>query len=208
MDIISRKEAKLVGSKLYFTGKPCKNGHICERRTVNGCCEECGRQKSLKYAREHAEQHRINARANYYRDPEKNKAKANQWRLYHPERAIEIQREGRARNLDFYRARHREWKANNPEKVNAANAKRRADRFHATPAWVDLNAIKQVYLNRPEGMQVDHIVPLKSAVVCGLHVPWNLQYLTPEENNRKHNNFEPQFLFLDPQYSETIYESA
>lgn len=45
MNIISCKEAKAQGLKRYFTGKPCKRGHIAERHVSGGCvvcsAEDC-----------------------------------------------------------------------------------------------------------------------------------------------------------------------
>lgn len=72
---------------------------------------------------------------------------------------------------------------------NARNAKRRANKVSATPSWANLDIIKRIYECCPEDCHVDHIVPLQGANVCGLHVEYNLQYLTVEENLAKGNKF-------------------
>ena len=41
----ARKEAQLQGLTKYFSGKPCKHGHIAERYTRNGECVECSEIK-------------------------------------------------------------------------------------------------------------------------------------------------------------------
>lgn len=72
----------------------------------------------------------------------------------------------------------------------AKDANRRAQKLHATPKWAQLEQIKQFYKNKPEGYHVDHIIPLQSKLVCGLHVLENLQYLPATENLKKSNKFE------------------
>lgn len=46
------------------------------------------------------------------------------------------------------------------------------------------NEINRIYDNKGT-FEVDHIIPLNHYLVCGLHVPRNLQYLDPEENSKK-----------------------
>lgn len=58
------------------------------------------------------------------------------------------------------------------------------------PGWVDLDQISKFYKSTPKGMTVDHIIPLKGKNVCGLHVLWNLQYLSREENCKKNKHFD------------------
>jgi hypothetical protein len=57
------------------------------------------------------------------------------------------------------------------------------------PKWADMDKIREIYVNRPEGYHVDHIIPLRGKTVSGLHVENNLQYLPSLENMKKHNTF-------------------
>lgn len=89
---------------------------------------------------------------------------------------------------------YREWRLRNRPVVAARNAARKTAKASATPAWSDLGAIREFYveaarLTAETGIQheVDHIVPLKGVNVCGLHVDYNLQILTRAENARKRN---------------------
>ena len=82
-------------------------------------------------------------------------------------------------------------------KITVAGARQRALKFRATPDWVDKHSFYKIYkealkLSQETGIihHVDHIVPLKHHLVCGLHVPWNLQVLTQSENCSKSNKFE------------------
>ena len=40
-------------------------------------------------------------------------------------------------------------------------------------------------------VSVDHIIPLNSKVVCGLHIETNLRIIDLEENKSKGNRFKP-----------------
>jgi hypothetical protein len=48
-EIISRSEAKALGLKTYFTGKPCKYGHVAERAVGGRHCCECERAYQRQY---------------------------------------------------------------------------------------------------------------------------------------------------------------
>ena len=78
--------------------------------------------------------------------------------------------------------------AKDPSKELVANSIRsHRVHLHQTPPWANLDKIKDIYLNRPEGYHVDHIIPLNNPIVCGLHVEWNLQYLSAKDNCSKGN---------------------
>jgi len=92
----------------------------------------------------------------------------------------------------------KKWRQRNPDRVRAYSAKRRAVKNHATPPWADHAAINSIYtealrLQKETGIphHVDHIYPLNSPYMCGLHVPENLQILTGSENCSKSNRTWP-----------------
>lgn len=57
-EIITKAEAKARGLQRYFTGKPCKHGHVCERHVIHSNCVECGKIKSRNYFLKHPERWR------------------------------------------------------------------------------------------------------------------------------------------------------
>lgn len=79
--------------------------------------------------------------------------------------------------------------ASKRKRHNAETIRHKAEKLKRTPKWADLEAIKQFYINCPDGYEVDHIIPLRGKTVSGLHVIDNLQYLTAKENRKKANKF-------------------
>jgi 5-methylcytosine-specific restriction endonuclease McrA len=183
----TRTEAKATGAKYYFTGEPCKHGHIALRKT-KGSCLDC-----LK-----AEWEKGNTtRAEYFKQyNESDAGKEAKQRYYEANKEAVIAR-ANARPLEERRRHKGKHKENNPEYYKSLTSVRKRRHKNATPKWVTPDQklkIRQLYLEAMrltkltgERYVVDHIVPLISPEVCGLHVPWNLRVITQEENLRKSN---------------------
>jgi hypothetical protein len=183
----TRSEAKAQGAKFYFTGEPCKHGHIAPRKT-KGACADC-----LKVAWTDA----VTKRANYFAEYNKREAvkdAKHDWYLENREQVIAAANTRPAHVKREYQAA---WKERNKTWVRADTKARRRKHREATPPWLSRkqkSAIRQMYqvaitLTQTTGEQyvVDHIVPLRSDVVCGLHVAWNLRVITQSENLQKSN---------------------
>ena len=183
----TRAEAKSTGATHYFTGIPCTRGHIALRKT-KGSCVEC-----LKI--EWGENNQ--RRAGYftkYNKREDVKERKHEWYVAHRKQVIEAAATRPAEVLREYR---NSWKKNNIVQVRADTKARRRKHRQATPSWLtrsQKSEIRQLYqiaitMTKTTGEQyvVDHIIPLRSDSVCGLHVPWNLRVMTQEENLKKSN---------------------
>ena len=90
-------------------------------------------------------------------------------------------------NIEHYKEYKRKYRKENPQVHKTANAKRKAIQLRAIPKFANLDKIRKIYKNCPKGYHVDHIIPLNNPIVCGLHVEWNLQYLSAKDNCSKGN---------------------
>jgi hypothetical protein len=123
---------------------------------------------------------------------EKRRSSINAWQQKNREKVREDTRKWRELNKDKMRALIAAWGGRNPDKLRAYVRRRQAAKIQAVPAWADTEAIIRIYKKAVQmRAHVDHIVPLRSKVVCGLHVANNLQLLTASENAAKGNRHWP-----------------
>jgi len=178
-----RATAKSMGATHYYTGQPCIRGHIALRKT-KGSCVECMKED---WAKDNAKR------------SEKPKSEASKaaGRRYYEKNKQAVKARANARPLEERRAHRYKYKEANPELYKALVSVRKRRHRNATPKWITTGqklAMRQMYLQAMELTKltgeryvVDHIVPLISDEVCGLHVPWNLRVITQEENLKKSN---------------------
>jgi hypothetical protein len=178
----------------------CKSCSVIveSRSSSNGLCKKCY-HKSW-----------------YEKNKEKKLAQNRAWELNNKEKRkiiktrtntknrLSNREKGRKRyqaNKEQLRQKSSEYKKNHPEKIKdykreygrkTGHAYEKSRRFagHRTVSKQFRQELVDFCKNTPEGYHVDHIIPLKGKEVCGLHVPWNLQYLTKSENCKKLNSFD------------------
>lgn len=108
------------------------------------------------------------------------------------------QRGYKQKNRDKTREWNRESAARNPDAQREKRARRRLRELSASPSWSNKGAVLSIYQLAKEiesltgvKMHVDHIVPLVSPMVCGLHCEANLQVIIASENLTKGNRYWP-----------------
>lgn len=152
----------------------------------------------------------------YCNDPVQNqkvKARSAAWAEANKERALEKSKLYKKENYDKVSSRKKMHRKENAEaiadydrkyrqlnrpKILRISAKRRAAKLGATVAWANMKTIEEFYaearrLTKETGIayHVDHIVPLISNLVCGLHCEANLQVITAFDNISKLNRYWP-----------------
>jgi len=162
------------------------------------------KDKSVKRARDAAA---------YAADREAGKKRNKDWREANPEKYEEQLKKRRAKAVDREKEkiRHAEYRAANKEKIRLSNKKyrelnphkivaqglvRRNIKKQATPSWANQNKIKLIYRDAREfrahglDVHVDHIIPLKAKLACGLHNEFNLTIKLAHWNDSKGNKLD------------------
>ena len=161
------------GDTVSYRCKPCSLAQNKARKEANPVYRE--RAKAIH--ERNKDKYNANRRKKYAEDPAYKDNKRQQKAAHY------------AREKEAINARRRERFANDPAyraTVLAGNKRLKL----CTPDWVDRAELVRIYRECPAGHHVDHIIPIRGRIdrrpVSGLHVPWNLQYLTASDNHAKH----------------------
>lgn len=193
--------------------KPCKSlsdrkdreKHAEQRKVTGKRWRENNAERKKARAKEYRLKNleciRAKDREYYIANAEKARQRSVLWRLENKERFTATVNKWRSQNKDRLREIRRRWSDKNPEYLAFKTAAYRASKLKATPLWLedeDYERISEMYtvakmfqIYTGQEYHVDHIVPLQGEIVCGLHVPWNLQILPGTENQSKSNRYWP-----------------
>lgn len=153
-------------------------------------CKDCHKIWNKNYRINNKEKAKESTKKWISRNRERINKTSKEWASRNTEKVYNSYRKIYERDRKKVLDNVRKYVKENPGKVNAASRLRRERQRNSVPKWLTQEQRKEIeliYINCPEGMQVDHIIPIAGKEVCGLHVPWNLQYLTKEENCKKGN---------------------
>lgn len=176
-----------------------------------GTCIKCSNEQGKRWRKENPDAYRISQKKWMDKNPEKVLAKNKLYVLRHKDEIRSRNKKWREANSDYCKEKDRQKRLANPERmkekmcqwyaknkhlVYANNIRRRSEQIRATPAWANEFFMQEAYAlavlrSKVTGIKwsVDHIVPLRSKSVCGLHTHQNLRVIPAFLNNSKSNRY-------------------
>jgi hypothetical protein len=166
-------------------------------------CKECTQISSAAYKLKVAEKISTSGRAYRTANAERiaidrvaRKEDLKVWYAKNRDALIAKRRFDRAKNKEKYAAIDKIRRKLQPDHYNFKSHLRRVAVRRATGLWTNLDEIRKIYADAAElqrifgwKFNVDHVVPLKGNLVCGLHTYENLQILRDFDNKSKHNRY-------------------
>jgi len=159
-------------------------------------CKPCKRLLDKIYFEKNTEKIRANVAKYRELNKEKSKEAIKKSMLKKEEKYKQLKKQWRELNAEKMRFYKQKYKKSNLSKVRESSASYRSFKLNAIPSWIDKTKISCLYsvanmLNKygTEKYHVDHIVPLRHKLVCGLHTYENLMVIPAKQNLQKSNKF-------------------
>ena len=130
-EIISREDAIEAGLVWYFTGVPCRNGHVDRRRVTTKKCHQCSKDNSKRFFKKHPEIAKKWAQENKERLRDLKRIS----REKNPEREKDTQRRYRERHPESAANRSKEWREKYPERYKEISRISREKRREAAKEY-------------------------------------------------------------------------
>ena len=194
-------EEKAATTEFFYKQKRCKYG-------LTPACKSCrkiycqqNKEKISKRGKQYREinKEKISERKKQYYEANKerslecrkqyyeaNREKIVEYQKQHyqnnKEKILERNKKYHKDNKEKIAEKHKQWGKKNKHLTRQSRAKRRGAERNQTPHYANLDLIKLIYENCPDGYQVDHMTPISKG---GLHWESNLCYLPASINYSK-----------------------
>lgn len=193
----------LLNFSLFSKNKASRDGYNYRCKACIKAYDEANREKISAIKKRYRDENKEKIASTISKWRKRNKEKSRAYTAKYrqkigSEQVLEMAKRYREANREKTRAAALRWQKQNRATASATQMKRHASKLQATPKWADFEKIEEFYKEaerlskiHSRHYHVDHVVPLRSKIVCGLHWEGNLQVIPADENRRKGNRHWP-----------------